>query len=403
MAMRKIKDAKDLPTNELIYFKGHAKATYMSDGRNVEEAINQIDTGGGGGEQQHLKTIFGNSIIGEGDVMDNYSMEITSAGTYTVESVGNPRIMRGGNIFPLVVDEFVENNYGPSLKVRISSDGTLTVSGTIANIPTFYLASGVIPEEYMPNNIAKLEDIQQADFDETDVESKAYIKNKTHYFYPYFPEQQLIVDNTTIGTNIASISHYFKIGGAVYKSADMVGIEFDCQNSGAPVFVTVGEELDSDGNRSFYLRHISGNSSAGAPIMFSPSGTVKTIDPVFIPENFATKGYVEQQLGNVQKGIVDVESPTINILEPNKIYVYATNTLSSITINSFSTTDALTEEYVVQFRTFPAVGEIKLPSGVMWANGVTPTLEGDTLYELSIVKTHIGETDYFKAVLTPFK
>lgn len=49
MATRKIKDAKDLSTNELIYFKGHAKATYMSDGRNVEEAINQIGTGGGGG------------------------------------------------------------------------------------------------------------------------------------------------------------------------------------------------------------------------------------------------------------------------------------------------------------------------------------------------------------------
>lgn len=49
MATRKIKDAKDLSTNELIYFKGHAKATYMSDGRNVEEAIHQIGTGGGGG------------------------------------------------------------------------------------------------------------------------------------------------------------------------------------------------------------------------------------------------------------------------------------------------------------------------------------------------------------------
>ena len=54
-------------------------------------------------------------------------------------------------------------------------------------------------------------------------------------------------------------------------------------------------------------------------------------------------------------------------------------------------------------KRYPAVGNIELPSGVMWANGVTPTLEGNTLYELSIVKTHIGETDYFKAVLTPFK
>lgn len=44
---RKVKDAKDLEINELIYFKGHAKATYMSDGRSVEDAINQMGTGGG--------------------------------------------------------------------------------------------------------------------------------------------------------------------------------------------------------------------------------------------------------------------------------------------------------------------------------------------------------------------
>lgn len=42
MATRQIKDAKDLTTNELIYFKGHAKATYMSDGRSVEDAIYSI-------------------------------------------------------------------------------------------------------------------------------------------------------------------------------------------------------------------------------------------------------------------------------------------------------------------------------------------------------------------------
>lgn len=52
MATRKIKDAKDLATDELIYFKGHAKATYMSDGRTVEDAVNQIGTGGGGGGTQ---------------------------------------------------------------------------------------------------------------------------------------------------------------------------------------------------------------------------------------------------------------------------------------------------------------------------------------------------------------
>ena len=46
MSTRNIKDAKDLSTNELIYFKGHAKATYMSDGTTVEDAINNLETGG---------------------------------------------------------------------------------------------------------------------------------------------------------------------------------------------------------------------------------------------------------------------------------------------------------------------------------------------------------------------
>lgn len=39
MSTRKIKDAKDLESNELIYFKGHAKATYMSNGATVEDAL----------------------------------------------------------------------------------------------------------------------------------------------------------------------------------------------------------------------------------------------------------------------------------------------------------------------------------------------------------------------------
>lgn len=45
MSTRNIKDAKDLDTGELIYFKGHAQATFMSDGRTVEEAISNIDGG----------------------------------------------------------------------------------------------------------------------------------------------------------------------------------------------------------------------------------------------------------------------------------------------------------------------------------------------------------------------
>ena len=57
MTTRKIKDAKDLSTNELIYFKGHAQATYMSDGRTVEEAITTSSGGSSSGSGGNVKAI----------------------------------------------------------------------------------------------------------------------------------------------------------------------------------------------------------------------------------------------------------------------------------------------------------------------------------------------------------
>ena len=49
MTDRKIKDARDLKTDELIYFKGHAQSTFMSDGNSVEDIINEIKENGTGG------------------------------------------------------------------------------------------------------------------------------------------------------------------------------------------------------------------------------------------------------------------------------------------------------------------------------------------------------------------
>ena len=79
--MRKIKDAQDLETNELIYLRGHAKATYMSDGRSVEDAINGIPQGGGGSvdisNKEDKALLFDMSVV-EGDVTSQESTDITS-------------------------------------------------------------------------------------------------------------------------------------------------------------------------------------------------------------------------------------------------------------------------------------------------------------------------------------
>lgn len=124
MADRILKDAKDPKNNNLIYFRGHAKATYMSDGRTVEDAINNIGNGSGGNgadmtnyytkaqidakgyltsipseyvtdselnnkgyltSHQDIKTINGTSLIGSGNITIGYkSLQTSTSNSMTL-------------------------------------------------------------------------------------------------------------------------------------------------------------------------------------------------------------------------------------------------------------------------------------------------------------------------------
>ena len=124
MADRILKDAKDPKNNNLIYFRGHAKATYMSDGRTVEDAINNIGSGSGGNgadmtnyytkaqidakgylttipseyvtdselnnkgyitSHQDIKTINGTSLIGSGNITIGYKpLQTTTSNSMTL-------------------------------------------------------------------------------------------------------------------------------------------------------------------------------------------------------------------------------------------------------------------------------------------------------------------------------
>ena len=88
MSTRKIKDAKDLSTNELIYFKGHAQATYMSDGRTVEEAINS-GGGGSGGSIDTSNLATKTELATKQDIISDIDTIRTNAANYkgTVTSV----------------------------------------------------------------------------------------------------------------------------------------------------------------------------------------------------------------------------------------------------------------------------------------------------------------------------
>ena len=79
MATRNIKDAKDLDTGELIYFKGHAQATFMSDGRTVEEVVSGM-SGGGTIDTSNLATK--DELAQKQDVISDIDTIRTNAANY---------------------------------------------------------------------------------------------------------------------------------------------------------------------------------------------------------------------------------------------------------------------------------------------------------------------------------
>lgn len=94
----------------------------------------------------------------------------------------------------------------------------------------------------------------------------------------------------------------------------------------------------------------------------------------------------------------------ISNIVPNKTYIVS-EPVSLLNINEFNVSDALSDEYNVIFKADSGETILSITSyySIYWANGVIPTMEGGAVYELSIQRVNIGTTEFFNAVLTPFK
>lgn len=106
-----------------------------------------------------------------------------------------------------------------------------------------------------------------------------------------------------------------------------------------------------------------------------------------------------------QKAIVSVSSQLFSALNPNKITILSDEVQKSLTIGSLNTTESMVDEYTLHFKTgstFNNLSILTLPTSVKFAENSTSYLEPNSVYELSVVKTNIGGTDYFKAILTKF-
>ena len=105
-------------------------------------------------------------------------------------------------------------------------------------------------------------------------------------------------------------------------------------------------------------------------------------------------------------GVKDVISVTLDYalnLQPNKIYHIEEYVTSDLNIVGTTQSERACDEYEVHFVTGDTAGNLILPSRVKWVNGVVPTLEANTAYELLIVAGRIGTEKFQKARLLAFK
>lgn len=114
MSTRNIKDAKDLNTGDLIYFKGHAQATFMSDGSTVEDAVKNIfeKIYPAGSIYMSTNNINPNILFGIGEWEQIKDTFLLAAGdTYIAGSTG------GESEHALTIDEMPEHYHGPSTTI----------------------------------------------------------------------------------------------------------------------------------------------------------------------------------------------------------------------------------------------------------------------------------------------
>lgn len=111
--------------------------------------------------------------------------------------------------------------------------------------------------------------------------------------------------------------------------------------------------------------------------------------------------------GNISvSGVKDVVSVTLDQvlnLQPNKIYHIEEYVTSDLNIEGTDQSERACDEFEVHFVTGDTVGNLVLPSTVKWVNGVVPTLEANTAYELLIVAGRMRTGKFQKARLLAFK
>lgn len=442
MATRQIKDLKDLDTGELIYARGHAKATYMSDGKTVEDAIKNIKTDGG--QSYFIDEVSISRLIelyGTGNPLQQISDGLYDA-VWSAMSQGIPVYIR---YYEGIDDSWILLNLVYEDLIYFSC------VGSSSNIITGEISGDSIGINDITNAIdlkVLINDCNQ-DLSElsTDLESiregKVYVtgfnlqalingskipihaafvkamNDKKVILVPYSTSGGYVIANVI---QCAALESNINILLQIYDGAILYSIWI----SSTMLATEVGVPCTATVTKHTLIRQTDVKTINGQSILGSGDITISGGGSTLTEDDIANMGFTKN-IGTVTSvaGVVPGSDGAISSLSLhtklsngrvqkvtspprtlNAGYVYVvTSPVSNIEITNLAlTSDNTVEEYTMHFVTSSSGASCYIvPAGKLYWAGEKPTaLQADTYYELSIIKITISGSSYFKAVLTPF-
>ena len=362
MATRKIKDAKDLTTNELIYFKGHAKATYMSDGRSVEDAISDMPSGGSDiVVDSELSTVSTNPVQNKAVTipLNTLTERVDDLASEKQDAINDLATIRSGAAL------------GATALQTETYKGTVT--GVKMNGTTKNPSSGVV-------------DLGTVITSHQDISGKQ--------------------DKLVSGTNIKTINNTSILGSGNISITGGSGTITGVSANGTSVATSGVANIPAATTSKYGVTQLSSStSSTSTSLAATPSavkaaydlangkqdklvsGTnIKTINGTSIlgSGNITISGGSSGGGSGAYAEVNHGTSDTTFTLTPNTFHVW--DEVASLTLTLGSEQSGVANEFLFQFTSGATATTLTLPDDIKWANDSAPTIAENMIYQVSILK-----------------
>lgn len=417
MSTRKIKNAINNTTGELIYFKGHAKATYMSDGSTVEDAINNIESNidlsdyvkseelEGYAKTEDIPSLEGYAKTEDIPSLEGYAKEEDIPSLYgyaTQQWVNEQEFAHQDDLLNMSFNDIqdspiAENNDGEvnivddkgNIALKVNDEG-LYVKDVIAGN---HVLSNKADTSYVDNSIAELVDGAPETLDTLN-ELSAALKDNADIIdvlnQSISSKQDIISDIETIRQGAAKGATALQSYTEQYKGT-VTGVKINGStkspsNGVVDLGTVITSHQDISGKQDTLvsgtnIKTINGQSILGSGDIVITGGTgsgysdanVQAVDEISTIIDVDMDKYI-------------VETTDDNIILDNNKYYKKTNVSSNINISlNIPDDNTVFTSFAIEFTTSDSGTSVSLPNTIKWLNGELPIFENNFTYQISIM------------------